>query len=124
MIFSKATLVFALFCIVHLSPATANTPQEIVKQLHIPTGFSLSIYADNVPNARSLALGDNGIVFVGSGPEGKVYALQDKDQDGIAEQHYIITENLIMPNSVAYKDGSLYVAEIGVVYKVSYQGKS
>ncbi len=124
MIFSKATLVFALFCIVHLSPATANTPQEIVKQLHIPTGFSLSIYADNVPNARSLALGDNGIVFVGSGCEGKVYALQDKDQDGIAEQHYIITENLIMPNSVAYKDGSLYVAEIGVVYKVSYQGKS
>jgi len=123
MIFSKATLVFALFCIVHLSPATANTAQEIVKQLYIPTGFSLSIYADNVPNARSLALGDNGIVFVGSGPEGKVYALQDKDQDGIAEQHYIITENLIMPNSVAYKDGSLYVAEIGVVYKVSYQGK-
>jgi len=117
MIFSKATLVFALFCIVHLSPATANTAQEIVKQLHIPTGFSLSIYADNVPNARSLALGDNGIVFVGSGPEGKVYALQDKDQDGIAEQRYIIAENLSMPNGVAYKNGSLYVAEISRIIR-------
>ena len=79
MIFSKATLVFLLFFIVHLSSATASTAKEIVNQLH-------------VPNARSLALGDNGIVFVGSGREEKVYALQNIDQEGNAEQRYIFAK--------------------------------
>ena len=72
MIFFKTTLLSSLFFITNLSFANANTPQEVLKQLHLPAGFSISIYADNVPNARSLAIGDNGIVFVGSGREGKV----------------------------------------------------
>ncbi|MFI3221466.1 MAG: sorbosone dehydrogenase family protein, partial [Methylococcaceae bacterium] len=92
MIFFKTTLLSSLFFSTSLSFANSSTPQELLKQLHLPAGFSISIYADNVPNARSLALGDNGVVFVGSGREGKVYAIQDKDQDGIAEQRYIIAE--------------------------------
>ena len=64
MIFFKTTLLSSLFFITSLSFANASTPQELIKQLHLPAGFSISIYADNVPNARSLALGDNGIVFV------------------------------------------------------------
>jgi len=120
MIFFKTTLLSTLFFIASLSFASASTPQEVLKQLHLPTGFIISIYADNVPNARSLALGDNGIVFVGSGREGKVYALQDKDQDGIAEQRYIIAENLAMPNGVAFKDDSLYVAEISRIIRFDH----
>ena len=120
MIFFKTTLLSSLFFISNLSFANANTAQELIKQLHLPAGFSISIYADNVPNARSLALGDNGIVFVGSGREGKVYALQDKDQDGIAEQRYIIAENLTMPNGVAYKNDSLYVAEISRIIRFDH----
>jgi len=120
MIFFKTALASTLFFIVSLSFANASTPQEVLKQLHLPTGFTISIYADNVPNARSLALGDNGIVFVGSGREGKVYALQDKDQDGIAEQRYIIAENLAMPNGVAFKDDSLYVAEISRIIRFDH----
>ena len=120
MIFFKTTLVFGLFFISSLSFANASSPQEVLKQLHLPAGFSISIYADHVPNARSLALGDNGVVFVGSGREGKVYALQDKDQDGIAEQRYIIAENLAMPNGVAYKDDSLYVAEINRIIRFDH----
>jgi glucose/arabinose dehydrogenase len=120
MIFFKTTLLSALFFSTSLSFANASTPQELIKQLHLPAGFSISIYADNVPNARSLALGDNGVVFVGSGREGKVYAIQDKDQDGIAEQRYIIAENLSMPNGVAYKDGSLYVAEISRIIRFDH----
>lgn len=120
MIFFKTTLLSALFFSTSLSFANSSTPQELIKQLHLPAGFSISIYADNVPNARSLALGDNGVVFVGSGREGKVYAIQDKDQDGIAEQRYIIAEKLTMPNGVAYKDNSLYVAEISRIIRFDH----
>jgi len=56
--------------------AASPAHQDIIKQLHVTEGFEISIYADNVPNARGLALGDDGMVFVGTGPEGKVYAVR------------------------------------------------
>jgi glucose/arabinose dehydrogenase len=97
--------------------AGQSSHQDVLKQLQLPSGFSVSIYADDVPNARSLALGDNGVVFVGSGREGKVYALRDVNGDGVADQRHIIASDLNMPNGVAYKDGALYVAEVNRIIR-------
>src|SRR6188474_1628573 len=49
--------------------------------LSVPPGFRIAVYAAEVPNARQMALGSNGIVFVGSRSEGKVYAVVDRDGD-------------------------------------------
>ncbi len=100
--------------------AQQSNYQDILKQLHLPAGFALSIYSDNVPNARSLALGDKGVVFVGTGSEGTVYAVEDSDGDGIADKRHIIATNLNMPNGVAYKDGALYVAEINRIIRFDH----
>jgi glucose/arabinose dehydrogenase len=94
-----------------ISCAASESPGEVIKQLHTPKGFSISVYADNVANARTLALAEEGVVFVGTRQEGKVYALGDRDNNGIVEKH-LIAEGLNMPNGVAYKDGTLYVAEV------------
>jgi glucose/arabinose dehydrogenase len=94
-----------------------QNPQNVIKQLQLPPGFSISIYADKVDNARSLALGDNGVVFVATGTEGKVYAVQDKDGDGVAESRLVIAKELYLPNGVAFKDGSLYVAEVNRILR-------
>lgn len=91
---------------------SANSPQSVVQQLHAPKGFKITVFADNVPNARTMALGDKGIIYVGSRQAGNVYALQDSNQDGISDKRYLIAQNLKMPNGVAYKNGSLYVAEV------------
>ncbi|WKJ89617.1 PQQ-dependent sugar dehydrogenase [Methylomonas montana] len=101
-----------LMLVVAPSCLAASLEQEaVLKQLKLPAGFNISIFADNIPNARQMALGDDGVVYVGS-RQGHVYAVQDKDGDGIAEQRYLIAQQLNLPNGVAYKDGSLYVAEI------------
>ncbi|OAI20764.1 sorbosone dehydrogenase [Methylomonas koyamae] len=94
-------------------PTLAASPEHeaVLKQLHLPPGFNIRIFADNLPNARQMALGDKGVVYVGS-RQGNVYAVQDKDGDGTADQRFVIAEQLNLPNGVAYKDGSLYVAEI------------
>jgi len=91
--------------------------QELLKKLHLPEAFSISVYAENLPNARSLALGDKGVVFVGTGKEGKVYAVPDSNGDGVAEPHQLIASGLTMPNGVAYKDGALYVAAISRILR-------
>lgn len=89
---------------------------QVLTQLHLAPGFKISLYSTEVPNARSLALAENGTVFVGT-RSGEVYALQDQDNDGKAEHKYLIGKDLNLPNGVAYKGGDLYVAEIHRIIK-------
>ncbi len=86
--------------------------------LILPTGFKIGFFATDVPNARSLALGTNGTVFVGSRSAKKVYALVDADKDGVAEKKYIIAEGLNSPNGVAFHNGALYIAEISRISRI------
>ena len=108
MYFFKTTLLSLLLLGTSLVFAQPGDHNTVLKQLHLPEGFKISVYADNVPNARSLALGDNGVVFVGTGVESRVYTVQDSNNDGMAEQHDIIASNLTMPNGIAFMDGALY----------------
>jgi glucose/arabinose dehydrogenase len=119
-IFMKKIMFTLLLFNTSLVFAQPNTYQELIKQLHVPEGFSLSVYADNLLGARSLALGDNGVVFVGTGREGEVYAIQDSNADGLADQRYVIATKLLMPNGVAYKDGTLYVAEVNRISRYEH----
>jgi hypothetical protein len=115
----KMKVISRLILLLALSPlAQAATPEqtELLKQLRLPAGFRISIFADNLPTARSLALGDDGVVYVGT-HDGGVYAVQDKDGDGVAEKRYVIAENLYMPNGVAYKNNTLYVAEVNRIIR-------
>jgi glucose/arabinose dehydrogenase len=54
---------------------TASAPQETASSLPplvLPTGFHAEVFAETVENARSMALGPQGTVFVGSQYVGKV----------------------------------------------------
>ena len=97
-------------------------PARNMKGVHLgditlPPGFSINIYADDVENARSLALGDNGTLFVGTRSAGKVYAVLDRNQDARADDVITIAAGLDMPNGVAFRKGSLYVAEVNRVLR-------
>jgi len=85
--------------------------------LRLPPGFTIAIFADSVPDARSLALGDHGTVFVGSRDAGVVYALRDTNRDGRADETITLLRGLDVPNGVAYRDGALYVAETGRILR-------
>lgn len=88
-----------------------------LEKITLPAGFEVSVYAERVPNARSLALSPNGTVFVGTRTEGNVYAIVDRNQDHKADEVVIIARGLRAPNGVAFRDGALYVAEINRVLR-------
>lgn len=77
--------------------------------LRLPPGFAIEIWADGVANARSLARGARGTVFVGSRNAGSVYAITD---EGGKRRVRTIGKGLTMPNGVAFRDGALYVGEL------------
>ena len=111
---------FSLYCLV-ISPGVSseNKALDVLKHLQLPPGFSISIYADNVTNARTMAISENGIVYVGTRQQGTVYALEDSNHDGFANKRYIIASQLYMPNGVAYKDGDLYIAETNRIIRLN-----
>ncbi|GAB2546405.1 PQQ-dependent sugar dehydrogenase [Rufibacter soli] len=90
------------------SPATDANLGKIT----LPDGFQISYFAQKVENARSMVLGPDGTLYVGSRDKGNVYALPDKNKDGKADEVIVIASGLKMPNGVALRNGSLYVAEI------------
>ena len=94
-------------------PSAAAGPGDI----ELPAGFRIDVFADNVPNARQMAAGPDGIVFVGSRAEGKVYAVVDRDGDHRADQVHVLARNLNMPSGIAYRDGALYVAAVNRVLR-------
>ena len=89
-------------------------------RIKLPPGFSIAVYSQAVPGARSLAQSPNGIIYVGTRGQGKVYALVDKNKDGRADQVFTIASGLSSPNGVAWRDGSLYVAEISRILRFDH----
>jgi glucose/arabinose dehydrogenase len=90
-------------------PAQSRLP---VGEIKLPPGFTIDVYAEDVPNARQMALSPSGVVYAGSMHEGKVYAVVDKDRDGHADRVVTIARGLRMPSGVAFRDGALYVADV------------
>jgi glucose/arabinose dehydrogenase len=88
-----------------------------LSKLTLPPGFTIEVYADQVENARSMALTPGGTLFVGTRDKGSVYALRDEDGDMRAEKKYVLAEGLNSPNGVAFRNGDLYVAEISRIIK-------
>ncbi len=86
-------------------------------KIQLPPGFHITVFAEDVPNARSMALSPNGTLFVGTRKAGKVYAVIDQDQDYQADEVITLARGLYMPNGVAFRDGDLYVAEAHRVIK-------
>ena len=89
-----------------------------LERINLPEGFKISVYAE-VENARSLAKSDNETIFVANRGKDKVYALRDTNNDGLADEKYVIASGLNMPNGVAVKNGDLYVAEVNRILKFS-----
>jgi glucose/arabinose dehydrogenase len=97
-------------------PLAAAADKLPVDKLKAPKGLKVEVYASGMPNARSLALGDKGTVFVGSRLQDKVYAIIDKD--GGKREVKIIASGLYRPNGVAFKNGTLYIMELSQLSKI------
>ena len=96
-------------------PLAAALDKLPTAKLKLPEGFSIEVYAAGMANARSLALGDKGTVFVGSRLVDKVYAIIDQDGKRTVK---VVASGLYRPNGVAFRDDTLYIAELSKISKI------
>ena len=99
-----------------VAPPLAAAPDKLpTAKLKVPQGFNIEVYATGMTNAREMALGDKGTVFVGSRLVDKVYAIVNKDGKRTVK---VLASGLYRPNGVAFKNGTLYIAELSKISKI------
>jgi glucose/arabinose dehydrogenase len=103
-------------------PNVISVPDNPV--LQVPPGFTVNIFADNLPDVRWLTLTPDGDVLAVQSKQNKINLLQDQNQDGIAEVQQTFGDrdnNLDQPLGMTFADGSFYVANTGEVLRYDYQ---
>ncbi|HKZ05398.1 MAG TPA: PQQ-dependent sugar dehydrogenase [Methylomirabilota bacterium] len=92
--------------------AAAEIPVDKIK---LPAGFKVSLWASGLGNARVMEWGDKGTLFVSSRTAGNLYAVIDK---GGQREVKLLAKGLNLPNGIAFRNGTLYVAEIHRITKM------
>jgi glucose/arabinose dehydrogenase len=121
MALSKTLLLFIVLSTCSLTcfnQPLKKTDNPLIAEIKLPKGFRISLFADNIDNARSMTLGEKGTVFVGSRESDKVIALVDADGDGKAETRYVVAKKMHTPNGVAFYKGALYIAEVDKIWRL------
>jgi glucose/arabinose dehydrogenase len=108
----------------HATRSVANNPKIIPRppdaMPQAPRGFTVSIYADNLDDARGLLVVPNGDVFLSERKSGKITLLRDTNGDGKADQRFTFASGLKRPNGLALQGGYLYFSDQMAVYRVRY----
>jgi glucose/arabinose dehydrogenase len=102
-----------------MPPPTGFSKEQVeakLKDVKLPPGFKIELYASGVADARQMALGDKGTLFVGSLflGHGTVQAVTD---EGGKRAVKTVIKDLRMPSGIAFHNGALYVADIDKIYK-------
>lgn len=87
-------------------PAFAEQSMTIT----VTKGFGIELYASDLDDAKQLAVGANGTLFVGSAKGGTITALVDANNDGRVDRRYVVGKGLENPEAIAFHNGDLYVA--------------
>src|SRR5258708_17008839 len=85
------------------SDVAAPRPLNLA-ELNLPSGFQISIYAQDLGTARMMAFSPNGILFV-SDLGGRILAIP------AAGRVQTFASGLNLPHGLAFRGGDLYVAE-------------
>lgn len=108
-------LVCGLSVLFLTSVACAQTTKSLpLESITLPAGFAIELVA-RVENAREMALGAKGTLFVGSMQAGKVYAVRLRP--GAPAEVLTIATGLSLPVGVAVRGDALYVSAVDRVLR-------
>jgi len=102
--------------VVATSGSAAAQRDAPLDRIKLPPGFAIDVLA-RVPNARALALGRDGVVFVGSS-DGRVYAIVPGSRGDGATRVVVVASGFDDAGGVAFHDGALYVGAVDRIARI------
>ncbi|MBU3672964.1 MAG: sorbosone dehydrogenase family protein [Sinobacteraceae bacterium] len=93
----------------------------VARQLRVPEGFRIGVWAEDLPSARLMAGTATGDVLLTQPRGGRLLLLRaDRDGDGRSDGRVVLLEGLDRPNGIDLHEGWLYLAEASRVVRVRF----
>lgn len=84
----------------------------------VAPGFRLAVFADGLKQPRTLAIREDGTVFLTQMDSGEILALKDDDGDGSADRRWVVAEDIRRPHGLVARGDALWVAESGRILRL------
>lgn len=85
-----------------------------------PKGFAISLFAQDLGNARDLEFSGGGTLLLSVPGSGKVVALPDRDSNGSSDETKTILSGLNKPHGLAFHDNKLFIVEESKVVRYNW----
>lgn len=103
------------------TPVEPPSAQVVARQLTVPPGYRIGIWARDLPSVRLLRPLPDGSLIATQPRGGRVVLLQpDRDGDAVSDGTQVLLEGLDGPNGVDVSGGFLYVAERAAVGRAPF----
>lgn len=86
----------------------------------ITKDFTIHVFASGLGNPRDLQYSPEGTLLVSSPNSGTIYALPDKNKDGVADNNITIISGEAHPHGLAFYGNKLYIAEVNKVVRYNW----
>jgi glucose/arabinose dehydrogenase len=106
-------------------PAKREFSEERMRQLRVPQGFTVGVFAQDLENPRSIEVAPNGDVYVAEREAGRVRLLRDTNGDGRADVSRVVAdglgEDMEGVHGLAIRDDRLYMVTVNELYSAPIQ---
>lgn len=106
-------------------PERRDFSEERLRQLRLPPGFRIDVFAQGLENPRSLEVAENGDVYVAEREAGRVRLLRDTNGDGRADVSRVVAEGLgdglSGVHGLAIRGGRMYMVTETELYSAPIQ---
>jgi len=95
--------------------------QKLKSRLQLPEGFTISMYAADVPNARFIQMTTNNDLLISRPHRGEIMLIAaDQSHTGRSGERSTLLANLNRPSGLALHNGWLYIGESDAIGRVRF----
>ena len=104
------------------NPSSAS---NAVQRLQVPPGFSITVYASGLRNARMLKFTEAGDLLVSLPRAGEIMLLErDRNGDGQPDAQRVLLKGLDRPHGIDVTGGWIYVGETKAVGRIAFDSET
>ncbi|CAN5740024.1 sorbosone dehydrogenase family protein [soil metagenome] len=92
-----------------VDPTGVPFSTEMLGKLKAPPGFTVSVFAKDMANARWMQVMPNGDVYVARPRQNDIVLLRDTDKDGVADSQKVVLQNLKLAHGLTMLDNKIYI---------------
>lgn len=106
-----------------VSVGSRKAPPPTNAALNAPAGFSVNVFAQNIPRARWLAITPDGDLLCAASQQDTIYLLRDTNHDGVADEIHTFLDKAHGANApfgMAFHGDHFYLANTDAVLRYDY----